>query len=54
MSEHLKRTFYGHPNIRINLPAIEDRIRAGELSSTQAALTLLDLFERSDIVHLGP
>ena len=52
VSEHLKRTFYGHPNIRINLPAIEEKIRAGELSSTQAALMLLDLFEQQNVVSL--
>lgn len=53
VSEHLKRTFYGHPNIRINLPAIEEKIRAGELSSTQAALMLLDLFEQQNVVSLN-
>lgn len=53
VSEHLKRTFYGNSNVRINLPAIENRIRAGELSSTQAAMLLLDLFERQDVVNLG-
>ncbi|MDR3300410.1 MAG: methylmalonyl Co-A mutase-associated GTPase MeaB [Candidatus Accumulibacter sp.] len=41
--EQIKRTFYGNPNVRMNMPAIEQKIIGGQISPTQAASLLLRL-----------
>ena len=45
VAEQLKRDFYEHPNVRFNLPLIEERIVSGTLSPTHAA-TLLQHLDR--------
>ena len=41
--EQIKRAFYGHPEIRRNMPAIEQQVIGGKISPTQAATRLLML-----------
>jgi hypothetical protein len=41
--EQIKRTFYGRPDIKLNLPAIERKVIEGRMSPTQAATQLLAL-----------
>jgi LAO/AO transport system kinase len=41
--EQIKRAFYGHPDVRRNMPAIEQQVIGGTISPTQAATRLLDL-----------
>lgn len=41
--EQIKRTFYGRPDIKQNLPAIEQKVIEGLMSPTQAATELLSL-----------
>jgi hypothetical protein len=44
--EQIKRAFYGSPSVKQEMPAIERKVIAGEISPTQAATRLLRL-ERS-------
>ena len=46
VAEQLKRDFYNHPNVRMNLPLIEEKIISGTLSPTHAA-TLLQEMDKS-------
>lgn len=41
--EQIKRTFYGRPDVRLNLPEIERKVIEGRMSPTQAATQLLVL-----------
>ena len=43
VAEQLKRDFYNHPKVRMNLPLIEARIISGTLSPTLAATLLQNL-----------
>ncbi|MBS1230658.1 MAG: methylmalonyl-CoA mutase metallochaperone MeaB [Proteobacteria bacterium] len=43
IAEQLKRDFYNHPYVRMNLPLIEERIISGTLSPTHAATLLQNL-----------
>jgi hypothetical protein len=46
--EQIKRSFYGNPKVRLEMPTIEQKIINGEISPTQAATRLLRL-GRSDV-----
>ncbi|MDR2112865.1 MAG: methylmalonyl Co-A mutase-associated GTPase MeaB [Candidatus Accumulibacter sp.] len=41
--EQIKHSFYNHPDVRLNMPAIEQEVIGGRLSPTQAATRLLSL-----------
>ncbi|MDR0378882.1 MAG: methylmalonyl Co-A mutase-associated GTPase MeaB [Candidatus Accumulibacter sp.] len=41
--EQIKRSFYGNPKVRLEMPTIEQKIINGEISPTQAATRLLRL-----------
>ncbi|MDR1163816.1 MAG: methylmalonyl Co-A mutase-associated GTPase MeaB [Candidatus Accumulibacter sp.] len=48
VSEQLKRKFYNHPNVRMNIPLVEEMIVQGRLSPTRAATLLLALDETTE------
>ncbi|MDR1275297.1 MAG: methylmalonyl Co-A mutase-associated GTPase MeaB [Candidatus Accumulibacter sp.] len=48
VSEQLKRKFYNHPNVRMNIPLVEEMIVKGRLSPTRAATLLLALDESTE------
>jgi LAO/AO transport system kinase len=44
--DHLKKRFYDCPSVAANRNGIEEKVLAGKLSATQAAQTLLRLFQK--------
>ena len=52
VAEQLKRDFYNHPYVRMNLPLIEERIINGTLSPTHAATLLQNLDKSAELRSL--
>lgn len=52
VTEQLKRNFYNHPSIRMNLPIMERMVVDGRISPTSAARQLLAMFEGKELQTL--
>jgi LAO/AO transport system kinase len=48
IEEHLRSGFFGHPNVKKALPAIEKAVEGGEMPATEAVDRLLELFETTE------
>jgi len=45
VNEYMRRTFYSNPNVRINLPILQNLVTSGKLSPTAAAKQLFSYYE---------
>jgi len=52
VNEYLRRTFYSNPNVRINLPILQDLVTSGKLSPTAAAQQLFSFYEGGGELHI--
>ena len=49
IEEQLKRDFFNHKSVRMNLPIVERMVVTGQISPTAAVLKLFKLFEDKDV-----